>query len=285
MAVLLDDSRAARPQSGFNGASLVYHAPADGGESRYMFVYQEGDSRKIGPVRSARIYFIHWASETKAAIAHYGGDRQSRSYLRVFHGQRITNMDALDGSGKAFHRISTRTAPHNGYTSTAALRAMSLKRGAAVSTSDDMYRHTFVAPGSPESRAASQRIRIPYRTGVIEYRFDRAGDVYKRLVGGKLQIDPADGKVVSTRNVVVMFQKFRTNTKIEPGHSRPVLGSIGTGRALVFREGRVVQATWSKKYQVAPTRLLDASGKEIPLVTGRTFFQIVPIGTTVTVRP
>ena len=120
---------------------------------------------------------------------------------------------------------------------------------------------------------------------MIEYRFDRAGDVYKRLVGGRLQVDPADGKVVSTRNVVVMFQKFRTNTKIEPGHSRPVLGSIGTGRALVFREGRVVEATWSKKYQVAPTRLLDASGKEIPLVTGRTFFQIVPIGTKVTVRP
>ena len=148
-----------------------------------------------------------------------------------------------------------------------------------------MYRHTFIAPGSRESRAASQRIRIPYLTGVIEYQFDRASDLYKRIVGGKLQVDPADGKVVTTRNLVVMFQTFRTNTKIEPGHSRPVLGSIGTGRALVFREGRVVEATWSKKDEVAPTKLLDASGNEIPLVTGRTFFQIVPIGTKVTVRP
>ena len=40
----------------------------------------------------------------------------------------------------------------------------------------------------------------------------------------------------------------------------------------------MIEATWSKRYQVAPTRLLDASGNEIPLVTGRTFFQIVPIG-------
>jgi len=285
VAVLLDDNAVARPQSGFNGASIVYQAPADGGESRYMFVYQEGDSRSIGPVRSARIYFIHWASEVKAAIAHYGGDRRSRSYLRVFDHERFTNVDALGGSGKAFHRISSRKAPHNGYTSTAALRAMALKRGATASTAIDMDRRAFVAPSAPASRAATQRIRIPYRTGLIEYRFDRASNLYKRFVGGKLHVDPADGKVVTTRNVVVMFMSYMTDTKIEPGHSRPVVGSIGSGRAMVFREGRVVEATWSKRVQVGTTHLFDASGNEIPLVTGRTFFQIVPKGTKVTAGP
>ena len=285
IAVLLDDNRIARPQSGFNNASMVYQAPADGGETRYMFVYQEGDSPQIGPIRSARIYFIHWASETRAAIAHYGGDRRSRSYLRGFDGERLTNLDALDGSGKAFRRISSRKAPHNGYSSTAALRAMALKRGAPVSTAVDMYRHTFVAPGTLASRAATQRIRIPYRTGLIEYRFDRASDLYRRFVDGRPQVDPADHKAVTTRNVVIMFMGFHTDTKIEPGHSRPVVDSIGSGRAVIFREGRRTEATWSKKYQIAPTRLLDANGNEIPLVTGRTFFQIVPKGTKVTAGP
>jgi hypothetical protein len=285
LAVLLDDNRIARPQSGFNSASLVYQAPADGGETRYMFVYQEDESPQIGPVRSARIYFIHWASESRAAIAHYGGDRQSRSYLRVFDGERLTNLDAMDGSGKAFHRIKSRKAPHNGYTSTAALRAMALKHGAPASVPVDMYRHPFVAPGPLASRAATQRIRIPYRTGVIEYRFDRAGDVYRRFVDGKAQVDPADGKAVTTRNVVIMFMSFHTDTKIEPGHSRPVVGSIGSGRAVIFREGHRTEGTWSKKYQIAPTRLLDASGTEIPLVIGNTFFQIVPPGTKVSFGP
>jgi hypothetical protein len=285
IAVLLDDNAIARPQSGFNGASMVYQAPADGGETRYMFLYQERDSPQIGPVRSARIYFIHWASEVRAAIAHYGGDRRSRSYLRVFDGERLTNLDALAGSGKAFHRISSRKAPHNGYTSTAALRAMALKRGAPVSLPVDTYRHPFVALGPLASRAATQRIRIPYRTGVIEYRFDRASDLYRRFVGGKAQVDPADRKAVTTRNVVIMYMGFHTDTKIEPGHSRPVVDSIGSGRAIVLREGHRIEATWSKAYQLAPTRLLDATGAEIPLVTGRTFFQIVPLGTKVTVGP
>jgi hypothetical protein len=285
LAVLLDDNRAARPQSGFNGASMVYQAPADGGETRYMFLYQEGDSAQIGPVRSARIYFVHWASETRAAIAHYGGDRRSRSYLRVFDGDRLTNLDALDGSGKAFHRISSRAAPHNGYTSTPALRAMALKHGAPATVPADMYRHTFVPLGTLASRAATERIRIPYRTGLIEYRFDRASDLYRRFVGGAAQVDPADHKAVTTRNVVIMFMAYHTDTKIEPGHSRPVVDSIGSGRAVVIREGHRIEATWSKAYQVAPTRLLDAAGNEIPLVVGRTFFQIVPLGTRISIVP
>jgi len=61
-----------------------------------------------------------------------------------------------------------------------------------------------------------------------------------------------------------------------------VVGDIGTGRALVYREGRRIEGTWSKTDELAPTHLFDSSGAEIPLVTGRTFFQIVPLGTKVT---
>jgi hypothetical protein len=61
-----------------------------------------------------------------------------------------------------------------------------------------------------------------------------------------------------------------------------VVGSIGNGRALVFREGRVTVGTWSKAVETAPTHLRDADGVEIPLVTGRTFFQVVPLSTKIT---
>ncbi len=278
IAVMLDDNRIARPQSGFNQASIVYQAPADGGEDRYMLVFQEGDSAEIGPVRSARVYFVHWVSEMKAAIAHYGGDLRSRQQLDAFNRVRFTNVDALGGAGKAFHRIASRKAPHNGYTSTAALRAIAAKLGGPASMPEELYRRTFIAPAAVAARAASERIRIPYQTGLIEYRFDRASDLYRRFIDGKAQVDPADRNAVTTRNVVVMFMSYKTDTKIEPGHSRPVIGCIGTGRAIIFREGRAVEATWSKADEAAPTRLLDATGQEIPLVTGRTYFQIVPIG-------
>ena len=234
-----------------------------------MFVYQEGDSRDIGPVRSARIYFIHWASEVKAAIAHYGGDRRSRSYLRVFDHERFTNVDALGGSGKAFHRISH--AGRRRTTATprpAALRAMALKRGAAASTPADMDRRAFVAPSDPgvaRSHAADPdpvpdgRHRVPVRPR------ERPLQTSRRRARPRSTRPTAS--VVTTRNVVVMFMSFRTDTKIEPGHSRPVVGSIGIGP----RPGLPRGPRWSRPPgrsddQVAPTRLLDASGNEIPLV-------------------
>jgi hypothetical protein len=283
IAVLIDDNRIARPQSGFNGASLVYQAPADGGETRYMFVYAEGEGRDIGPVRSGRMYFIHWASEFRAAIAHYGGDNVTRAYMYAHDKKLFTNVDALGKGARAYHRIKSRRPPHNGYTSTSALRTMVSKLGGPLSLGPEYFRHPFIDESAASSRPAAQAIRIPYRTGVIEYRYDRASNVYQRKVDGHNQVDPADGKRVTTRNVVVLFQSFRTDSKIEPGHARPVIGDIGHGTAWVFREGRLVKGTWSKASEAAPTHLLDAAGAEIPLVRGRTFFQIVPAKTSVRV--
>ena len=275
LAVLLDDNRVARPQSGFNRASIVYQAPADGGETRYMLVFQENDAPQIGPVRSARYYFLDWATEVRAAIAHYGGERRSRAQLTTFDGVRFTDIDALGRGAKAYHRVASRTAPHNGYTSTTALWAMAAKLGGPSTVPLDAYRRPFVAPAATGGLPASQRIALRYQTGAVEYRFDRAADLYRRLLDGKPQVDPADKAAVTTRNVVVLFMPVRTDTKVEPGHSRPIVDAIGTGRALVFREGAVVEGTWSKADETGPDpaarrgRQRDPAGHRPDLLPGR----------------
>jgi len=285
IGVLIDDNAVARPQSGFNGASIVIQAPADGGETRYMLIFQDGDSSDVGPVRSGRIYFVHWISELRGGVAHYGGDALTRAYLLARDGRDFTDIDALRTTSKPFHRITTRKPPHNAYTSTAKLRAALRGLGGPLTTPADIARRTFVDPAPPDGRAARQTIRIPYGTGLVTYGYDRATDLYRRSVGGRTQIDPADGKRVTTRNVVVLFMSFHTDSTIEPGHARPVLGDVGSGKALVFREGRVTVGTWQKASETAPTRLLDSTGAEIPLVRGRTFIQVVPAGLAVRTDP
>lgn len=283
LAVMLDDSRAARPQSGFNAASLVYQATADGYETRYMLVFQEGETPDIGPVRSARFYLVQWAQEVQAAIAHYGGDRRTRSYIK-WHPRQFTDVDGMTRGNPAYHRIKSRKAPHNAYTSTASLRRMALKLGGPESMAADLYRRPFRDPSPLAGRAPSQSIRIPYRTNVITYQFDPATDAYLRSINGKAHVDPADGQRVTTTNVVVLFQKFRIDTRIEPGHSRPDIKTIGSGKAWFFSEGKLVKGTWRKRNDTGPTRFFDAAGTEVVLVRGRTFIQVVPIGTKVTVK-
>ena len=130
---------------------------------------------------------------------------------------------------------------------------------------------------------ASQSISIPYRTVTVGYAYDPGTNGYARKLNGKVHIDPMDGKPVTARTVVVLYMTFRTDSTIEPGHARPVLGFVGHGTARVFMEGRETAATWSKAGVLDPTLILDANGHELPFVRGRIFFEVVPTGTKVSV--
>lgn len=140
----------------------------------------------------------------------------------------------------------------------------------------------FADDAAEADRPASGSISVPYGRGASGYTYDRATNSYLRSVAGKPQIDAMDGKRVVARNVVVLFMRLSIDPQSEPGYRRPVLDQVGSGVAWVFRDGRVIKGTWAKKDQGGLTRFLDASGKEIPLVRGRLFIQVVPTGTKVT---
>lgn len=286
IAVLIDDNLAARPQAGFNAAALVYQAPADGGEDRYMFVYQADEAANIGPVRSGRPFFIRWAAEYRPGIAHYGGDYMtlSQTLPQLWRAGYIWDIDALHKSGKAFHRVKSRSAPHNAYTNTKSLRKVALGRGMRASQPPGFGVRAYQDDAPLADRPTSSTVNVPYPRGAAGYTYDREKNLYLRSVAGRAQVDAGDRKRVTARNVVVMFMDKSIDPNSEPGHARVVLDQIGSGKALVFREGRAWKATWRKGSVGEITRLFDAAGKEIPLVRGRTFFQVVPTGTKVTYK-
>ncbi len=280
---MIDDNVQARPQAGFNAASIVYQAPADGGEDRYMLVFQEGDADMVGPVRSGRPYFVRWAAEFRSAFAHYGGDTKTlEQVIPPMDGSLIYDVDALSGGGAAFHRINTRAAPHNAYTSTAVLRKVATKLGGPGAMVDGLPGWTFMEDGPADARPASGSITVPYGRGDTGYTYDRKANAYLRSVAGRAQTDQGDGKRVIARNVIVLFQRLSYDPDSEPGYRRPILDQIGSGDAIVFRDGARVDGTWKKDDIGGLTRLYDKAGAEIPLVRGRIFVQVVDKGTKVT---
>jgi hypothetical protein len=283
VALMLDDSVAARPQAGFNAASVVYQAPADGGEDRYMLVFQEADARTVGPIRSGRPYFVRWAAEFRAAFGHYGGDAKTlQLVIPALDDNLIYDVDALRNAASAFHRIRTRSAPHNAYTSTAVFRRVARRVGAPATMVAGLPMWTFADDLPLAERAAHGSITVPYGRGVVGYAYDRASNRYLRSVSGKPQIDAGDSRRVTARNVVVLFMRLSYDPESEPGHRRPILDQIGTGKAIVFRNGQAIKATWRKDDAGGLTRFLDAAGHDITLVRGRIFIQVVATGTKVT---
>ena len=49
----------------------------------------------------------------------------------------------------------------------------------------------------------------------------------------------------------------------------------GTGRALIFRDGQVIDGKWTRPAKSDVTQYVDATGKTVELNRGLTFVQIV----------
>ncbi len=280
IAVMIDDLSAARPQSGFSSASVVWQAPAEGGIPRYMMIFGETRPTDVGPVRSARYYYIAWAAEWKAVYAHAGGSPQALAALRAKgNGQLVYNADEFRWAG-FFRRIRSRFPPHNLYTTGKQLDALANKLGATARDYTPVWQF---APDAPlETRPLGARISFAYSTSTIRYTYDRATNTYPRTVSveGK-QTDAATKMRVAPKNVVVMLMRFGPLNDGNPKKHRLEAKVVGSGVAWIATNGRTIKGTWRKKSLTAPTRFYNAAGVEVTLTAGQTFVNVMPTGTPV----
>jgi hypothetical protein len=281
---MVDDQHDARPQSGFNDASVVWQAPAEGGIPRYMLVFQDRIPPSVGPVRSARQYYIAWASEWKAAYAHVGGSPQALRTLREKgRGQLVYNADEFRWGGIYFHRTRDRFAPHNVYTSGKELYAMSRRIGAKNVAMKPAWRF---APDKPlVLRPNGGRIDVTYSQNKITYRYDRKSNTYRRYVTAEKgqQIDRGTKKPVAPKNVVVMVMSFGPLNDGSKKH-RLEAQFVGKGPAWISTNGKTIKGTWRKRTMTDPTRFYDAAGQPVTLTIGQTFVQVMPRGSPISIK-
>jgi hypothetical protein len=283
IAVMVDDHREARPQSGFTDAAVVWQAPAEGGIPRYMLIFQDRVPPSVGPVRSARQYYIAWAAEWRAVYAHVGGSPQAMQTLREKgRGQLVYNADEFRWGGVYFHRTRDRFAPHNVYSSGKELRSLSKRVGAKDAPLKAAWRF---APDAPMSeRRVGGSITVAYSYNTIVYRYDRKTNTYLRSVSGETkQTDRGSKKQVAPKNVVVMVMTFG---RLNDGSRKNRLEAqfIGRGTAWIATNGKTTKGTWRKRSMTDPTRFYDKDGHRITLTVGQTFIQVMPKGSRIVIK-
>ena len=210
IAVMIDDLRAARPQSGLSSA---VGRLAGAGRGRHPALH--GDlpghhaRRTIGPVRSSRYYYIAWAAEWRAVYVHSGGSPQALATLRG-EGQRPVRLqrrrvplrrDASSGS-------QTRFAPHNLYTTGTNLRSL----GKRIGAKDKAYKTVWqFAPDAPlEARPYGGTITVHYPYNTITYKYDRKTQHLPALGHRREEADRRRRRQarIAPKNVVVMRMRF-----------------------------------------------------------------------------
>ncbi|MHB9145290.1 MAG: DUF3048 domain-containing protein [Symbiobacteriia bacterium] len=274
VAVMVENHRDARPQSGLLDADLVYEALAEGGISRFMAIYYGTRPKVIGPVRSARPYYVLLAHEWDAIYAHCGGDPKD---LDPIHQWGVADADEINNAGEAFWRTTDRKAPHNLYTSIDKL-LQHAKRAYPQRTfaPEPATRWSFI-PWT--DKAPVQQVDIAYdRNYTVTYKFE-AG-VYRRYMNGKIHSDKESGQPLAVTNILIQF----VPTRVAYPDGGLKMDLVGKGKAEYIIGGRFVQGTWAKDDVASATRFLDDQGQSISLTAGQTWIQIVPTGAGVVVQ-
>lgn len=276
VAVIVENHPDARPQSGLGDAGVVYEALAEGGITRFMALFLETKPAQVGPIRSIRSYFVDWALEYNAPIAHVGGNVEA---LDMIGPKGVKSMNQFYNSAY-YYRSNDRYAPHNVYTTPDKLAAM-LKN-------NKYDKPATFAPNARKKDAAANpavntAITINYSTIGFQakYAYDATTNSYLRSMAGVPHIDRNTSTQIKVKNIVVQYMPTTYGvTRI--GEQATRMATPGSGKAVVLRDGTAVEGTWTKSSHTSRTKLLDAAGKEIPLNAGKTWYSIVPVGNSVT---
>lgn len=275
-AVVIENHPDARPQSGLSQAGVVYEANAEGGITRFLAFFQDQRPATLGPVRSLRTYFVDWALEFNAPVAHAGGNADALDLVTPLG---MKDLNALGAAASGFSRTSDRVAPHNLYTSADKLDALNKQFGFATPPKFTVSPRKADTP-NPNPPHPNVHINYSYSGYQVDYAYDPATNTYARSLAGAPHVDRNTGKQIMVKNIVVqMMPTSYGTTRI--GEQTVIMQTVGSGTGWVLRDGDAIPITWKKADHNARTVLLDANGAEVPLNAGNTWYSIVPTGNTV----
>ncbi len=275
LAVMIENSPAARPQSGLGKAEIVYEILAEGGLTRFLAIYLAGDTDMLGPVRSARPYFIERMFEYQAMYAFCGG---SPAALKMVKTERVASLDEFGVGRKAYFRIKSRKAPHNLYADTVKLRQVGAKKGYEKQVKLPEFEFLEKGEENPGGITSTNiKINYPTRYSKVNWEYDSGLKQYKRSEGGSVHRDAVTGKQLTGSNIIVQYVK----TSIIDKEGRLEFPMVGRGRALMFTEGKSYSGKWVKSGTRSQTYFYLDNGEVFKLNPGQTWIQVVPSSTKV----
>ena len=270
IGVKIDNAGAARPQSGIERADAMIELMVEGGLSRMMALYLESDTDFLGPVRSVR--------PTDAMVESLGmtvgisGGQPWIADMLVTEGVPIIRESQV--KPPTMFRITTRSAPHNLYTNTAELRAEADRRGYSDEPPPDLFRW-----GAFQYLDASPASRIEVSwSDPISTIWHWDGERYLRSAGAVPHVwrdrQGVTGRITADNLIVIFGRYYEVAAPTGTGRV-PAMNTIGSGRAVLFTQGRVIDATWSRPDNETWFTFSTAAG-ELVVPPGLAWIHVIP---------
>ena len=146
-----------------------------------MAIFADTLPEEVGPVRSARLYFVQWASEWKAVYVHAGGSPQALATLAAKgRGQLVYNADEFRYAAYFRRSPGPLRAAQPVLQPGQPAEAVGRCRGRSPARSKPKWKF---APDIPlEQRPQGGSITVSYPANTITYRYNRKANTYRRSV-------------------------------------------------------------------------------------------------------
>lgn len=300
LAIMIENHLEARPQSGLSSADVVYEAVAEGGITRFLALYYcdaVALDTILGPIRSARTYYLDWASEygkfplyVHVGGANLPGPANALGQIQEYGwGGRFGNDLNQFAIGyptfwRDYERLGhTVATEHTMYSTTEKLWAEADRRGWSNKDADGIDWQELFEPWtfSEEEKEGEPASEVSfgfwggYKQYDVVWKYNSQTKLYERSNGGEPLKDLNNDKQITSRVIIIQFT-------VEKGPidelKHLLYETIGSGKALVFQDGKVIEATWKKKSRSGRTKFFTKKDKEIVFSPGKIWIEIVPSG-------
>jgi len=264
-----------RPHAGLSFADMVFEYYIGYGGNRFIAMFYGQNAEKIGPVRSGRLV------DPKITSLYEG--------VLGFHGAYVTILDeivgvlgdrALNGTVGICPAICDdgRGIVTSVFGDSAALTDLAGERG--VENKKFVLEGMAFDPTPPDGGEDGQQATILYSSlNRGEWRYDDQTGFYLRWIedanSADLEmiplVDSLTDQQLAFSNVVVLFSE---HTEFTPSMHDMALWNVIGQRAMVFRDGKVYDGTWTTPATDQPIQFLDDEGEILPLKPGKTWVVI-----------
>lgn len=262
---IIENSSAARPQSGISYADILFETSAEGGIPRFLALFSSNLPSVIGPVRSIRPYFIDIVKEFNIPVAHCGGSAEALT--TIDNDSSIISINEIT-QGSYFWRDSSRKAPHNLYTSSDNIKKyvdsknINITKSQFASFDENFFDNSNLQPASNIKLLINKTYNTSY-----EYR----DNLYYKFMNSEKAIDSINNSQINFSNIVVQ----KTPITLSNDNSHLNIPIVGEGEGIVFSKGKMINITWKRDSLNSKVTLLDKYGSIVPLSPGKTMWNIV----------
>lgn len=282
IAYMIDNNKNAQPQSSINKAFVVYEIIVEGNETRLMAIFKDLKEGTVGPIRSARHYFLDYAAEYDAIYAHLGLSPKADDDMKLYgtnniNGQ-IYDTGAARNNASIYWRSSERNAPHNAYTSIETIKRILPNLGYKDTTSKGTpLKYSAEEINLGDDAIEASEVVIPYASShKVSYEYDEETGRYTRFSKGRKQYDAETGGEATTKNLIITFVKNKDLPDTE-NKGRQDLENTGTFDGYYVTNGKAMKIKCVKETRQSQTKYLDLDGNAIKINDGNTWINICPI--------